>query len=204
MLQKIFEYAQGILAVASILAFLGGGIWFFAADESRDALAKFTGAAEQRDFFAQSIASLQKLDQRIESIEVRLEAIDPKNRIFEIDMLRSFVQGVCPTEGNCYYTLRARRTILGSFCGAPIAERYVIDSAGVTHPVSVSGPTETANVGVDWTQVEGIFILPDRVPAGKSEFYIRLTYAGCTPDKPDRTVVEITPKVSFEVIRKLP
>ena len=202
MLHKIFEYAQGILAVASILAFLAGGLWFLVDDKSRDALNRFTGATEQRQFFEQSLEGMKRLDQRIQSIEERIDILDPSNRVFEVDIIRSTVNGVCPTNGECFYTLRTRRTSIGSFCRASTAERFVVDRFGTTHVVKPLPNSIPYAINTEWTQIESGFIIGEGVPGGVAEFYLELTYEDCFPNNPSRVVIEESPKLAFVVVRQ--
>jgi hypothetical protein len=206
MLNQIFNYAQGILAVGTIVAMVSAFTWFVVDEEVSEKLARITGAAESRELIENNTkalksvqASVDGLEAKVDHIQSRVDAFETPNRIFEIDMIRSLVHEDCPTEGNCTYTWRAKRTAEGSHCDAPVKRLFVIDRFGVTHPVSAP-PEELPNkAGDDWSEISGTFILPDSIPVGVAEFYIELNYTGCFPEKPEARVRERTPNLTFIV-----
>lgn len=202
-LKSIAEIIASIVSLWVVLGAVGGGIWFFVDNEFTDKLAKLSGAertAVQIEILTKEMtASRAEFNARMDSFEERLDRMSFNNKVFEVDMIRSLVWDDCPTEGQCRYTWRTRRTNQGQRCVLTDTNRFVIDRFGITHPVSGVEPSKEARKDGEWTELSNAFNLPESVPTGVAEFYMELTYHECFEDDPTRKVREVSPKLTFQI-----
>lgn len=216
-IKAIYETTKAAFQVAGMVVTLALGIWYFIDDEVGDKLRRFVGveeavlAIESTNVAVKNVQiqlarvavegqrARNDLEEQLARVENRVSGLEPSQRLFIVDELRSRVHSNCPTNGMCRYTLVVRRTALGKTCARPETRRFVIDRFGVTHPVRVPDGADTIYATEEWTHISNDFSLPPEVPPGVAEFYIDLVYRGCDPANTTNEVRARTPRLIFEV-----
>jgi len=193
-----------IITVATAAASLVlSGAWWAFGPRIEEFLRDTVGITEVKGMIVEQGTRIEDTQRAVEGLTERITAMEPAPSVAEYDIRRSDIDDVCYIGGTCNYEYRVRRTEEGASCGAPTAQRPLVDNSGITYFVDAAGrDLVPQRLDDNWTIVAGSFVIPSRVIPGIAEFSLQLTYPDCDRDVLGRVVVvEESPHLIFEIRR---
>jgi hypothetical protein len=201
LLRMMSEHLKFLTAATMSLSLIGTGIWWAFGPRITEAAREIVGTNDLKDLVIQQGVRLDENRDALMGLTERVAAMEPSPAVAEYDVLRSDIEDMCRPNSRCTYTYRVRRTDEGESCGAPTAQRILVDAAGSTFFPQGSSETQRAQqLQGEWAIVTSSFVVPGRVVPGIAEFSLQLTYPDCDPAALGRVVViEESPHLIFEI-----
>jgi len=201
LLRMLSEHLKFLTAASLSLSLIGTGLWWAFGPRITEMARDLVGTNDLNELVIEQGVRLDENRDALVGLTERVAAMEPAPAVAEYDILRSDIEDVCMPGGRCLYTYRVRRTDSGESCGAPTAQRILVDAAGSTFFPQPSPDTQRPQQLQDeWSIVTSGFIVPRRVVPGVAEFSLQLTYPDCDPADLGRVVVvEESPHLIFEI-----
>lgn len=196
---EYLKHSAAFLAIASTLI---GVLWFFAANEVQDGARELVGFKQIETSLMEQNVKIDDIYNKVDSVETRVEALEPPRRVSEYDELRSKIFSPCEIGKPCVYTFRVRRTQEGLSCSVPKSTRVLVDSTGLTfYPDPAPTAHEPTRINGEWTIIHSAFIIPDiGVATGIAEFYLHLEYHRCDGMPVGETLTELSTPLVFTIV----
>jgi hypothetical protein len=201
LLRMVSEHLKFLTAASLSLSLIGSGMWWVFGPRITEMARDLVGTNDLKELVIQQGVRLDENRDALMELTDRVAAMEPAPAVAEYDVLRSDIEDVCMPGGRCLYTYRVRRTDAGKNCGAPTAQRVLVDAAGSTFfPQPTPNTLGAQQLQDEWSIVTSGFIVPNRVVPGVAEFSLQLTYPDCDPAALGRVVVvEESPHLIFEI-----
>lgn len=217
MWKATISFLRDFSVMIAALTLLTSAVWWALENKVRETTREMAGTDEviqslsgvKNELIEQSTL-IKDVANEVAYANLRIDELTPRPRIVEYDAIRSKVitQGndphrpTCAVGSPCKYVYFVRRTPFGEPCGKPVAERILIDQAGVTsYPrASVGGP-DTILLGRDWARIEGGFDVPHGVTTGTAEFMLSLVYSRCGDDG-NISMQEFSHPLVFDIVKE--
>jgi len=202
-IRALGEHLRLVVSASVALSLVLTGLWWLGGKQIKTTLRELVGTEE---IIATQIEQGKRLQQNIEAINglsERVAAMEPSPAVAEYDVLRSYIQDVCYVGEACEYGYVVRRTDAGESCGAPTAQRVLVDASSRTYFPQAREERFPQRLTGEWAVVPSAFIVPNRVVEGIAEFSLQITYPDCDPTYLGRAVVlEESPHLIFEIRRR--
>jgi len=202
LLQRAAEIIGSAATIAGVIAVIATAFWWLAKDKAKAEFQDFVEIDTLTTSINRQTVAVRDLGVRVASVEQKVTALEPPQRVAEYDALRSEIIGPCVVGETCEYIMRVRRTDWGKSCGRPVVlYRIVVDRGGLQHPVNTLDRPVT-RLGSEWTVIKGTFSIPLDAQTGVAEFFMVLEYAECGGEADP--LEERTIKLPFEIVEPAP
>jgi len=201
----ITDHLRFVAALSVTLSLLGTGMWWTFGPRIEESARDLVGTNELKEIVIEQGERINGATIALDGLSQRVERLEPAPAVAEYDILRSAIDSECAPGDICHYTYRVRRTDEGESCGAPSAQRILIDAAGTTFFPGNGGARPPQRITTEWAVISSTFRVPRRVVEGVAEFNLQITYPDCNRDELGRVVVvEESPSLIFNIRRQTP